>query len=115
MATKRKTYWYLEPRDGSTNESIMDYLSYSLGSTADMISHNRKDDQGKPHDVVEVPYSAIDKAEKNKRQFLLKFKVFTRREGEVCIREWKFGGQSNLSRTQAVRDAVKKIVKLHKK
>ncbi len=115
MATKRKTYWYLEPRDGSTNESIMEYLSYSLGSTADMISHNRKDGQGKTHDVVEVPYHAIDKAEKNKKQFLFRFKVFTRKEGEACIHEWKFGGQSNLSRTQSVRDAVKKIAKLLKK
>ncbi len=115
VVLKRRTYWYLEPRDGLTNESITEYLSFSLGATADMFSSNKKDCQGKPHDVVEVPYSAIDKVEKNTRLFLLKFNVFTRRDGEECIRKWKFGGQSNLSRTRAVRDAAKKIAKLPKK
>lgn len=115
MPAKRKTYWYLEPKDGFTNESMMGYLSYSLGCTPDMIISGKKDEHGKPHDVVEVPYHAVDKVEKNKQQFLLRFNVFTRREGEECIYKWKFGGQSNLSRTKSVRDATKKIARLPKK
>lgn len=103
MRKKVKTHWYIELRDGATNESAMADLARICDATPDNIHMNAKDRAGKPHNLVEVPYSFIDKMERSKRIFRFNFRIFHRRGGEEVVREWKFADKGNVRQSRAVR------------
>lgn len=69
MARERTTTWFVEPKDGKTNESAMMDLVHSCGATDDKIYRDKLDNEGKPHDVVEVPYSFVTRMECNAAKF----------------------------------------------
>ncbi|MFZ2303499.1 MAG: hypothetical protein WAV98_01755 [Minisyncoccia bacterium] len=114
MSKNRVTRWYVEPRNADTNENAMVDLMRSSGATEDKLHYGKKDNQGKPHDVVEVDHPFVVKMERNVRKFNQLFRVYTQTEGESRMNLWRFGGQGKLSRTKEVKRMKKEIAKLPK-
>ena len=114
MSKNRTTRWYVEPRDADTNESAMADLMLSSGATEDKLHYGKKDNQGKPHDVVEVGHPFVAKMERNAVKFNQLYRVFKQTEGESRMNLWRFGGQSKLSRTKEIKRVKKEHSKLSK-
>jgi hypothetical protein len=115
MKKERVTTWFVEPMDAKTNESAMMDLVQSCGATDDKIYRDKLDNEGVPHDVVEVPYRFIVRMECNAAKFEHKFRIFTHVEGESAMRLWPFGNHKKLCRSAEVKRVTKKIAELPKR
>lgn len=112
MKKGRVTRWYVEPRNADTNENAMMDLVRSCNATEDKLHYGKKDNQGKPHDVVEVDHTFVAKMERNAKKFNQLFSVYTQTEGERVMRLWRFGMQGKLSRTKEVKRIKKELAEL---
>jgi hypothetical protein len=110
---KKVTTWYIEPMNASTNETAMANLAEYCDATPDKIHKNKKDVQGKPHDVIEVDHRFIATMERDTAKFSHYFRVFTQKEGEAAMKLWIFGEQKKLHRTKEVK-RIKKILQKRK-
>lgn len=101
--SERRTRWFVEPLDASTNESAMADLARVVGATDDNVHYERSDKEGRHHDVVEVPYTFVVRMENNAQKFDHKFRVFKQQDGERAMSLWPFGRQKKLARTAKVK------------
>lgn len=109
------TRWFLEPRDAGTNENAMADLARLCNATEDMMHYGKLDNEGKPHDVVEVDHAFVAKMERSTRSFHFNFRVFTQKEGAQTMEEWKFGNKSKLRRTKAFKEMEAKVAELRRR
>lgn len=114
MKKERVTRWFVEPRNADTNDNAMADLARVCGATDDKIYYKKKDNQGNPHDVVEVDHPFVAKMERNAVKFNHLYLVFKQTDGENAMNPWRFGGQGKLSRTKEVKRVKKEIAKLSK-
>ncbi len=115
MKKDRVTTWFVEPKDAKTNENAMMDLAQTCGATDDKIYRGKLDNEGVPHDVVEVPRPFIVRMECNAAKFEHKFRIFTHVEGESAMRVWPFGNHKNLARTSEVRRSERELNELIKR
>ena len=115
QASQKKTWWFLESRNGPTNESATTELAAMCGATDDKVHRGRKDVNGKPHKVVEVTHAFIADMERNIPNFHFKFRVFVQKEGTDAMKEWTFGNKSNLQRTAKIKRTKTQIAGLKKR
>lgn len=111
MKKERVTRWFVEPRNADTNENAMMDLVRSCNASEDKLHYGKRDNQGKPHDVVEVDHLFVAKMERNTVKFNQLFRVFKQTDGERAMNLWHFGGQGKLSRTKEVKRIKKEITK----
>lgn len=84
-----KTYWYVEPEDGHTNEVIAKNL-LAIGSLNENLS--LLDIEGRERSVYQIEdYAFITRLYKDEKKFNLSFKVFYRQSRYGQLRPWKFG------------------------
>lgn len=91
---KRKTYWFVEPLNGATNEAI----AKELAKTSDVSETiNLKVGDGSKHDAFQLPdYHLITLLYSSKTKFGFKFRVY-RRQGGGKLAEWLFGEKKRRS------------------
>ena len=115
MKKDRVTTWFVEPLNAATNQNAMMDLVNQCGATEDKIYHGKLDNEGVPHDVVEVPYRFITRMECNAAKFEHKFRIFTHVEGESAMRLWPFGNHKKVGRTAEVRRSEQQLTNLLKR
>ncbi|MDD2680488.1 MAG: hypothetical protein PHE20_00085 [Patescibacteria group bacterium] len=83
------TNWFVEPLNPFTNEVI----AKELAKTADIVeSVKLKINDGSVHAMYQVPsYHIISQLDAGKKQFSLKYKVYSRTGINAQIRIWNFG------------------------
>lgn len=86
---KVQTYWYAEPLNPVTNESI----ARELAKSADVSEAINLDvGDGAQHSVYQLPsYQLVSMLYAGKRQFSFKFKIYRRQGKYGKVAEWKFG------------------------
>lgn len=86
---KVTTYWYAEPLNPATNESI----ARELAKTADVSEAINLDvGDGSPHSAYQLPgYQIVSMLYAGKKQFSFKFNIYRRQGKNGKIAEWKFG------------------------
>lgn len=104
MADQRKTLWYVEIKDGTTNEAAMVYLSETCDATPDKFERI-KDCAGVPHNVLSVTRSFINTLDRNKKGFGFFYTVYRRHERDTCVRIWEFPKKGRIARTKKYKEA----------
>ena len=107
---RRKTVWYVEIK-GNTNEIAMEDLARTCDATQDKFERH-KDPSGIPHQLLCVERSFINTLEKNQRKFNLLYTIFKKREGETCVRVWKFEVRKKLHRAKKFKEAEMQVKRL---
>ena len=107
---RRKTVWYVEIK-GNTNEIAMEHLARTCDATQDKFERH-KDPSGIPHQLLCVERSFINTLEKNQRKFNLLYTIFKKREGETCVRVWKFEVRKKLHRAKKFKEAEMQVKRL---
>jgi len=89
---KRKTYWFVEPLNGLTNEAI----ARELAKTADVSEALCLDvGDGSSHQAFQLPnYRLVGMLYADKNKFNFKFRIY-RRQGGGKLAEWLFGDRRN--------------------
>ena len=89
---KVKTYWYAEPLNPATNESIARELAKN-SDVAEAINLDVGD--GAPRSAYQLPdYRVVALLYASKKSFGFKFKIYRRQGTRGKIAEWKFGEKS---------------------
>lgn len=107
---RRKTIWYVEVK-GNTNEIAMAHLAETCDAGSDKFER-LKEPSGIPHNLLRVDRAFINTLEKNQRKFNLLYTIFKRREGETCVRVWKFEGNKKLHRTKKFKEAEQQLKRM---
>lgn len=116
MNTDRKTRWFIEPRNASTNEALMEHLASIGEAGADMTFVDMVDSKGVHHSVIEVlKYRTVNLLERNKRTFSFDFVVWCHQHGHEHPQEWKFGGKKGVRNSRKVYALRKLLQSQHKK
>lgn len=111
---RRKTHWYIEINDGDTNERAMAHLTKTCVAPPDKFER-LKEASGLPHNLLRVERSFINILDKNQGKFKFFYTIFTRREGEYCVRRWEFPFKGVVRRTKKFKKAKDWAAKLPKK
>lgn len=98
----RRTKWFIEPRNASTNETAIMDLVQGCGASEDSIHRGKKDNKGAPHDVIEVDHLFITRLKANVEKFKLIFRIYTQAEGDRAMRIWTFEDKKSTRRTKKV-------------
>ena len=93
MGEGRKIQWYVGPKEGYTNQSVVEYLGHMLRFNIDNPAKKLQkiqDSHGVSQDVFGIPHEVIVQAKKGSHLFFRRMNVFNKKEGDACIRECKF-------------------------
>lgn len=110
----RVTEWFVEPKDGFSNEVIFTYLADLNAGSPDNTMRGLLDNKGNPHDVIQVEHRVVTVIEKNRQTFGLAFKVYNRRQGDSFIREWRFGSRSPFHARKELTQHLRRLEQLNK-
>lgn len=83
--------WFVEAMDDYTNEVITSYFAASGRSADDGVKSSKRDLEGKPHQLWEMPVNDIKRLVNSKRNCRLDFKIFVMQaDGGNLVREISF-------------------------
>lgn len=106
--------WYIEVIGGNTNEIAMEHLAKTCDATPDKFEH-LKDCAGIPHELLCVKRSFINILEKNVGKFKLVYRIYMKRQGDRCVRLWKYESKKKMHRTKKFKNAEKELRRIQEK
>lgn len=109
-----ETQWFVEPLDYDSNVQIMDFLSKTNSSSADIEHVRIPDFEGKLHNVLEVSYDAMSYMVKSRKDLPgLRFKTWNRVKSRTPLRECSFlFARRGVKRSAEVKRVERQLAKI---
>lgn len=104
MAERRNTIWYVEIKNGKTNDTAMEHLAEMCDATPDKFTR-LKDCVGILHHLLIVDRSFVNTLAKNREKFKLMYLIYCRHENDTCVRVCELPRLGKISRTKKFKSA----------